>query len=48
MAGKADQTLVVTDTSTVNEGRNDSGAESDTSTTSSMTLDVIKITYNSP
>jgi hypothetical protein len=47
MVGEADWTLATTDTPTVDEGRNDSGAESDAPTTSSsVTLAIIKMVDN--
>jgi hypothetical protein len=47
MAGEADQTLAATDTLAVDEGKNDSGVESDTPvTSSSVTLAVIKMVDN--
>jgi hypothetical protein len=46
MAGEADQTLAVADTPTVDEGMNDSGAESDAPVTSSTTLAIIKMADN--
>jgi hypothetical protein len=47
MAGEVDQTLDATDTPAIDEGRNDSGAESNAPvTSSSMTLAVIKMADN--
>jgi hypothetical protein len=47
MASEADRTLATANTSAVDEGRNDSGVESDAPvTSSSMTLPVIKMTDN--
>jgi hypothetical protein len=47
MAGEVDQTLDATDTPAIDEGRNDSGAESNAPvTSSSMTLAVIKMVDN--
>jgi hypothetical protein len=47
MAGEADRTLAVADTPAVDEGRNDSRAESDTlATSSSVTHAVIKMVDN--
>jgi hypothetical protein len=47
MAGEADRTLTAADMPTIDEGRNDSGAESDALTTSSsVTLATIKMADN--
>jgi hypothetical protein len=47
MGGEADQTLAATDTPAVDEGKNDSGVESDTpATSSSVILVVIKMANN--
>jgi hypothetical protein len=47
MVGEADQTLAAADTPTVDEGRNYSGVESDTPTTSSsVSLAIIKMADN--
>jgi hypothetical protein len=47
MVGEADWTLATADTPAVDEGRNDSGAESDAPTTSSsVTLAIIKMVDN--
>jgi hypothetical protein len=47
MAGEADRTLTAADMPTIDEGRNDSGAESDAPTTSSsVTLAAIKMADN--
>jgi hypothetical protein len=47
MASEADQTFAAADTPVVDDGRNDSGAESDTQMTSSfVTLAVIKMADN--
>jgi hypothetical protein len=47
MASEADRTLAAVDTPTVDEGRNDSGAESDAPVTfSTMAFAVIKMANN--
>jgi hypothetical protein len=47
MVSEADRTLAAADTSTIDEGRNDSGVESNAPvTSSSMTLAVIKMADN--
>jgi hypothetical protein len=46
MVGEADQTLAAADTPTIDEGRNDSGAESNALVTSSVTLAIIKMADN--
>jgi hypothetical protein len=47
VAGEADQTLIIADTPTVDEGRNDSGAKSNTMvTSSSTTLGIIRMVDN--
>jgi hypothetical protein len=47
MAGEANQTLAAADTHVIDEGRNDSGAESDAPTSSySVALAIIKMADN--
>jgi hypothetical protein len=46
LVGEVDRTLAAADRPTVDEGRNDSGAESDALTTSSVTLAVFKMADN--